>query len=171
MVANPAAFNFTLTKFGSGCPSEIAIYVYGFNRNDSEAKEEFNRIRMSLSHNNYRIPLVGFSWNSNVLWNRAKINAKENGPMLAEYIIGFHKNCPRTGIRLIAHSLGAAVVDESLVNLSNNSKWKGKIASVHLLGAAIDNTLIRNHTSAIVHVVHKFYNLYNPEDDGLKVNQ
>ena len=74
-------------------------------------------------------------------------------------------------IRLIAHSLGAAVVDESLVNLSNNSKWKGKIASVHLLGAAIYNTLIRNHTSALVHVVHKFYNLYNPEDDGLKVNQ
>jgi hypothetical protein len=31
--------------------------------------------------------------------------------------------------------------------------------------------LIRTHASAIEHVVNRFYNLYDPEDDGLKVNQ
>ena len=76
--------------------------------------------------------------------------------------------------------LKKAVVDSTLVNLdfyldsktsSNNSKI---IKSVHLLGAAIDNELIAKNTpfgNAIEHVVDKFYNLYNPEDDGLKVNQ
>ena len=46
-----------------------------------------------------------------------------------------------------------------------------KIASVHLLGAAISNQLIVDHANAIKQVVDKFYNLYNPQDDGLKVNQ
>jgi hypothetical protein len=77
-----AAVNFTLTKFGSDCPNETVIYIHGYNRNDSEAKEEFNRIQTSLTYNNYRIPLVGFSWDSKVLWEQAKINAKENGPSL-----------------------------------------------------------------------------------------
>ena len=66
--------NYTLTKFGSGCPPEIAIYIHGFNKDDTEAKEEFNRIQKSLDNNNYRIPLVGFSWDSKTLWEIAKNN-------------------------------------------------------------------------------------------------
>lgn len=170
-----ASVNFTLTKFGSDCPNKVAIYIHGYNRNDSEAKEEFNRIQTSLNYNNYRIPLVGFSWDSKVLWEKAKINAKENGLKLADYIISFHNKCPNTKIHLIAHSLGASVVDNALVILDKNTKWKNsKIASVHLLGAAINNTLIENNTylgNATENIVEKFYNLYDPEDDGLKVNQ
>jgi len=49
--------------------------------------------------------------------------------------------------------------------------WNSKIASVHLVGAAINNWLIVDHALAIEHIVDKFYNLYNPEDDGLKINQ
>lgn len=60
----PSSVNFTLAKFGSDCPPEIAIYVHGFKRDDIEAKEEFNRLQTSFLHNNYRIPLVGFSWDS-----------------------------------------------------------------------------------------------------------
>ena len=170
----PALVNFTLTKFGSGCLDKIGIYVHGYNRDDGEAKEEFNRIQTSLNYNNYRIPLVGFSWDSKVLWDLAKTNAKENGPKLAQYIVDFNNKCPTKKIHVIAHSLGAAVVDSALVILDKNSNWNNKIASVHLLGAAIDNKLIANKTllgNATENVVGKFYNLYNPEDDGLKVNQ
>jgi uncharacterized protein YcfL len=170
-----AAVNFTLTKFGSDCSNKVAIYIHGFNRNDSEAKEEFNRIQTSLTYNNYRIPLIGFSWDSKVLWEQAKINAKENGPKLADYIISFHNKCPDTKIHLIAHSLGASVVDKALVILDKNTKWNNsKIASVHLLGAAINNNLIekdKDFGNATENIVEKFYNLYDPEDDGLKVNQ
>ena len=91
-----ALVNFTLTKFASDCPNEILIYIHGYNRDDIEAKEEFNRIQTSLTYNNYRIPLVGFSWDSKVLWEIAKTNAKENGPKLAQYIVDFHNKCPNT---------------------------------------------------------------------------
>ena len=88
--------------------------------------------------------------------------------------MGLKEECQNTDIRLIAHSLGAAVIDSTLVRLDNNSNWNSKIASVHLIGAAINNQLIAKNTpfgNAIVNIVDKFYNLYNPKDDGLEVNQ
>ena len=174
--------NYTINKVGvnGSCPPEIAIYIHGFYRDEAEAGEEFNRIQTSLNHSNSRIPLIGFSWNSNTDYESAKNNAQENGPKLAQFIIDFKNKCPNTQIRLIAHSLGAAVVESTLVNLnksqqdlktsSNNSKI---IKSVHLLGAAINNKLIAKNApfgNATEHVVDKFYNLYNPEDEGLEVN-
>jgi hypothetical protein len=49
--------NKTVDKFGGNgsCPLEIAIYIHGFNgfnRDESEAGEEFNRIQSSLNYNN-----------------------------------------------------------------------------------------------------------------------
>jgi Alpha/beta hydrolase of unknown function (DUF900) len=173
--------NYTIAKFNGTCPPEIAIYIHGFNRDQSGAGEEFNRVQMSLKHNNYTIPLIGFSWISNTDWEKAKNTAKANGPELAKFIIALKKenNCPNTNIHIIAHSLGAAVVDSTLVNLdfyldsktSNNSKI---IKSIHLLGAAINNKLIAKNTpfgNAIEHVVENFSNLYNSQDDGLEFNK
>ncbi len=173
-----------LMNFGAGCPPEIAIYVHGFNKEITDAKEEFNRIQTSLNHNNYKIPLIGFSWNSKTDYPVAQNNAKDNGPKLAEFITEFKRenNCPNTDIRIIAHSLGAAVVNSTLVNLDNiesllantNGNNSKLIKSIHLLGAAINNTLIANNTllgNAINTIVDKFYNLYNPEDDGLEYNK
>jgi len=166
--------NSTYNKFGSGCPNEIAIYVHGFNKTNSDAKEEFNRIQTSLIYNNYRIPIVGFSWDSNVNWDIAKNNAKDNGLYLAQFLMQFKNKCPSTHIHLIAHSLGASVIDSALVILDINTSWNTKIATVHLLGAAINNQLISNNTllgNATENVVNKFYNLFNPEDEGLRVNK
>ena len=166
--------NSTLTEFGSACPPAVAIYLHGWNRDDGEANEEFNRIQTSLSHDNYSILFVGFGWDSKVAWETAKNNAIETGQKLAQYIISFHNKCQSTDIRLLAHSLGAAVVDVALVDLDKKSIWISKIASVHLLGAAINNQLIANNTDlgyATEHIVDKFYNFYNPEDDALKYNQ
>lgn len=170
----PSSVNFTLAKFGSDCPPEIAIYVHGFKRDDIEAKEEFNRLQTSLLHNNYRIPLVGFIWDSKTDWLTAKTNAIKNGPNLAKVITNFTKECSNTDIRILAHSLGAAVVNSTLVSLNENVTLTSKISSVHLLGAAINNSLIAENTllgNATENKVGEFYNLYNPEDDGLTVNQ
>jgi len=165
--------NSAYNKFGSGCPNEFAIYVHGFNKTNIDAKEEFNRIQTSLIYNNYRIPLVGFSWDSNVNWDIAKNNAKDNGLYLAQFIMEFKNKCPYTNIHLIAHSLGAAVIDSALVILDINTNWNTKIKTVHLLGAVINNQLISNNTilaNATENVVNKFNNLFNPKDEGLKVN-
>jgi hypothetical protein len=165
-------------------PSEVVIYIHGFWRDEIDAEEEFDRIQISLTHNNYKNPLIGFSWDSKThwdikkAWDNAKTIAEDNGPKLAQFIIDFKNKCPNTNIRLIAHSLGAAIVDSTLVNLDKNEDWKSssysKIKSVHLLGAAISNKLIAKNTpfgKAIDHVVDKFYNLYNPKDNGLKSNK
>ena len=145
-------------------------------------KKNLIEYKKSLNHNNYKIPLVGFSWNSKVDYPLAQNNAKVNGPELANFISNFKNKCKDTDIRLVAHSLGAAVVNSTLVNLdniqslltNNNGNNSKLIKSVHLLGAAINNTLIANNTllgNAINTIVDKFNNLYNPEDDGLEYNK
>ncbi|MDR4511003.1 MAG: alpha/beta hydrolase [Nitrososphaeraceae archaeon] len=172
----------TITKFNvtQTCSNETAIYIHGFNKDKNDAGEEFNRIQTSLNDNSYKIPLIGFSWKSNVLWPQAKANAINSGEELAKFIYKFKETCPNTNIHIIAHSLGAAVVENTLNNLvkyldlKNINNTSKIIKSVHLLGAAINNELIMNNTpfgNAINDKVEKFYNLYNPEDDGLEANR
>ena len=61
---------------------------------------------MSLNHSNYDIPLIGFSWNSNTDYQKAKSNAHDNGPQLAKFIIAFKNKCIGTNLHIISHSLG-----------------------------------------------------------------
>jgi hypothetical protein len=165
------------------CPSqkEIAIYVHGAWTNKASANEQFNRTAISLATNNYAIPLIGFSWDSNTPfnedgWKTAKTIAEKNGLKLARFIMDFKNECQDTDIRIIAHSLGAAVVNSTLISLSNSQEWNTtnndfNITSVHLLGAAIDRSAIASNTTfgkAIEKVVGNFYNLRNPEDNMLE---
>jgi hypothetical protein len=177
--------NSALLNFGAGCPPETAVYIHGWNRDETEAAEEFERVQASLSHNSYSIPLIGLSWNSKTGYIMAQNNAKDNGPLLAQFIVNFNEICPDSHIRLMAHSLGAAVIESTLVSLdtnptlqvstssSNNNNSK-LIKSVHLLAAAINNKLIVNNSvfaNATEYLVDRFYNLYDPEDDGLQFNR
>jgi hypothetical protein len=180
------------------CEGEVAIYVHGVWTTTvspsfpyfENAIEIFDRARMSLADLQYRIPLIGFSWDSNTPispagWWTAKIIAKENGPKLAEFLYDLKETCPNTAIRLIAHSMGARVVLSSLDSLTNNPDWNNnnfKIASVHLMGAAVDDDEVSKNAAdvlssdgirsaygnAIEKEVVRFYNLYNPEDDVLE---
>ena len=43
------------------CPSEIAIYVHGVWANSKEANEQLDRVKLSLIHTHYLIPVVSFS--------------------------------------------------------------------------------------------------------------
>ena len=186
-----------------GCPQEAVIYIHGVwtakDKVDEDAKdmfenapEIFGRARLSLESMGYRFPVIGFSWDSDTEissygWDYAKRIAKENGPKLAQFIIDLKDNCPQTEIRLIAHSLGARVVLSSLDSLNNNQIWNSnnnfKIASVHLMGAAVDNEKVSKNPSdtrdspdddaivygqAIEQKVSYFYNLFNSEDDALE---
>ena len=102
-----------------------------------------------------------------------------------------------TKIRLIGHSMGARVILSALDSLNNDQLWNKnhfKIASVHLLGPAVDDEevsknivyILKNPSSlfdtsewfdpygvksaygkAIENVVVKFNNLYNPKDKVL----
>lgn len=175
------ANNLSIIQNRTICPkqNETAIYIHGEWTDEKSASEQLNRIAMSIRANNYEIYLIGFSWDSNSAisrdgWQTAKIAAEKNGLKLAQIIVDFKTRCKDINIRLIAHSLGANVVNSTLVTLNNNEKWTNngfKITSVHLLGAAINNNAISRNTTlgkAIEKVVDDFYNLYDPEDNMLE---
>jgi Alpha/beta hydrolase of unknown function (DUF900) len=164
------------------CPpgKEIAIYIHGDWTDEQAAYEQFNRTSMSLISNNYTIPLIGFSWDSNTPvnrdgWETAKDIAEKNGPKLAQFVLDFKNKCNDTNIRIIAHSLGAEIVNSTLASLSSNQQWDEmsalNITSVHLLGAAIDRSSVAANTTlgkAIDRLVDDFYNLRNSEDNMLE---
>ena len=105
-------------KESNNCPNEIAIYVHGVWTSEDNAKEQTERVSLSLDSLNYTIPVIGYTWDSNTSfsiddisisqdgWSVAKIIANKNGPLLAKLIIDFKNNCPDSDIRIIAHSLG-----------------------------------------------------------------
>ena len=179
-----------INQLKSECPAEIAIFVHGWGNTEFKAKERLDRVKMSLENNNYSIPLIGLSWDSNKVWNEAKIIAKNNGQKLAKFIIDYIDTCKHehnkdTNIRLISHSIGARVLLSTLDNLHTNPTWNNndyRIASVHLLGAAVDNeeisknpldidgdsTIKHAYGKAIQEEVVRFYNLYNLEDNMLQ---
>lgn len=111
---------------------------------------------MSLEHNNYFIPLIGLSWNSNTEWDTAKSIANESGAKLADFILNYLTSCKQEqqrdiSMRLIAHSMGSRVILSALQNLHENSAWNDptnnfKITSIHLMGAAVDDEEVSMNT-------------------------
>lgn len=187
------------------CYPEVVIFVHGWDSDDLGAREKFERTLLSLQSNEFNNTLVGFSWDSNTFtyadlnwmgWNNAKKIATENGPKLANYIVENLENCKRennnnnTEVRLIGHSLGARIIFSALESLHNDERWtkdNNNIASVHLLGAAVDNEEVTKDLNDIIsdptnigtikstaygnpieYEVIDFYNLYSPDDNYLE---
>jgi hypothetical protein len=134
----------------NNCPNEIAIYVHGVWASKENAEEQTERVNLSLQSQNYSIPLIGFTWDSNTSlsqpgWNLAKIIAHKNAPLLGKFIIDFKEQCPNSDIRIIAHSLGSRVVLSALEFIMSNpiqlidDPNKKMIKTVHLMGSAVDN--------------------------------
>src|SRR6476659_4962614 len=81
------------------CPPEVVIFVHGWGYDEYKAKERLDRVKLSLEFNKYNTSLVGLSWNPNFNWTIAKNEAKDNGPKLAEFIVGLKDACKNTDIR------------------------------------------------------------------------
>ena len=155
--SSPEPNAFSILGGTNNCPNEIAIYVHGVWSSKESAKEQTERVHLSLDSLNYNIPVIGYTWDSDTSfslvdpflsqegWAIAKIIAHNNGPLLANFITDFKHNCQNTDIRIIAHSLGSRVVLSALESLTANQNipisddTNKIIKSVHLLGAAMDN--------------------------------
>jgi hypothetical protein len=189
--SSQAESNFRLNT--QNCPEGLAIYVHGVWATGQDAINQYNRVVDSALelNNSYSIPIILFSWDSDTDvspsgWRTAKGIADENGPLLANSILGLKNACPQSGVRIIAHLLGTRVIFNALSSLDNNREWNSnnfKIASVHLVGAAVDNEEVSKRSSdtgdsvyddrkvyggAIERQVNKIYNLFNPEDNLLQ---
>ena len=162
---------------------ELVMYIHGVWVDQYSAKEQVDRTNLSLSVNGHHNPIMGFSWDSNtsfnpIGWGIAKSIASQNGLKLAKFISDFKTVYQDVNIRIIAHSLGAKVVESALIALdkNNNKRTRNRhipyyIASIHLMGAAINDTSTSKNTAfgnAIENNVNRFYNMYNPEDNALK---
>jgi pimeloyl-ACP methyl ester carboxylesterase len=167
----------------------VAIFVHGWEESEKNVQERLNRLKLSLAQDGYIGPLVGFSWGSDTVWLGAQFIAQANGPKLAKLIYDITNDCPNVKIRIIAHSLGARVVLSALDSLHQNPLWTGnnsKIASIHLMGAAVDDEEVSNRTEFILNdqtnwgspksaygraiqgEVINFYNLFSSEDNMLE---
>ena len=78
---------------GNPCSNnnELAVYIHGVWTRQIATKEQIDRTNLSLNSNEYHIPVVGFSWDSNTVinpsgWNIAKSIANQNGPKLAKFL-------------------------------------------------------------------------------------
>jgi hypothetical protein len=203
-----ASANIPGLQTGTNCPPEIAIYIHGIwvgTNSLEDPAEIFDRAKKSIASNNYIIEFIGFSWDSDTKispdgtgWLAAKFIAKENGPKLGQFISDYKNKCQATDIRLIAHSMGTRVLLSGLDSLYRNQEWNNKnlkIASAHVMGAAVDNEEIAKNPSYIINdpfalldvdewydaygiksgygnaieaEVVKFYNLFNREDNSLE---
>ena len=101
-------------------------------------------------------------------WAVAKSIADQNGSKLAKFLSDYKINYPNDNIRIVAHSLGAKIVESALINLDNNQTWSKNsaynITSIHLIGAAIGDTATSKNKPfgiAIDNLVDSFYNLYS----------
>jgi Alpha/beta hydrolase of unknown function (DUF900) len=183
---------------GTSCPKEATVYVHGvwtgIGSSSANLENEtgiFDRARMSLAVNNYSIPVIGFSWDSNTTittngigWSIAKKIAQDNGPKLAHFLFDYKSTCPDTDVRIIAHSLEAKVVLSALQDLNDNQGWNSSrnfnIESIHLMGAAVDDEQVSTNTSdaddpgekvygqSIESQVIRFYNLFDTQDNALE---
>jgi hypothetical protein len=180
------------------CPGEISFYVHGVWANETQAREQGERVFLSLIDSDYDIPVIGYSWDSNTSfsltdpnvalegWNTAKKIANGNGQLLAQLTLDFKEACEGDNVRIIAHSLGAKLTLAALQSIHADPEWTNdlnhQIKSVHFLGSAVDNEQISTRPAdcssnssalpcsgeAIGAVVERFFNLYNPEDNMLQ---
>jgi hypothetical protein len=189
--SSQAEANFQLNT--QNCPEELAIYVHGVWATEQDAINQYDRVVDSAlgPNNSYLIAIILFSWDSDTPfdiegngWRTAKGIADENGPLLANSILGLKNDCPQLAVRIIAHSLSTRVIFNGLASLDSNQEWNSnnfKIASMHLMGAAVGNEEVSKRSSdsdnanddrifggAIERQVVKTYNLFNPEDNLLQ---
>jgi pimeloyl-ACP methyl ester carboxylesterase len=193
-IVDPGYGNYTyldINNLFESCPNETAIFVHGWNATKNQAKEQLDRVKMSLENNSYTYPLVGYSWDSDNVWIASQYISKWNGPILADFILKLTNSCnidkgKDMQIRIIGHSLGSRVILSSLDSLLKDGaldRNNTSIVSVHLMGAAIDDeevtknpkyilndftnwgTVKSDYGNAIEEEVVNFYNLFSPEDN------
>jgi len=160
---------------------DIFVVVHGLNNTETKAENRFALARESLENCGYKGVVVGFSWDGSTNWDpfgatgyrEAKHNAMATGPKLAQFLADLHAANPNAKIRMIGYSMGARLIVEAICVLANDSKFKAvewKVASAHLVGAAIDNEQLQvdeRYGKPIELRVEKFFNYFSPKDSKL----
>ena len=161
---------------------DITIMIHGLRNNTSGALVKFVIAKSRLAKLGYKNPVIGYSYDSNTvgvqyishalhaLYTAVTI-ASKNGRYLARFVTDFKHKSPDTKIRLMGHSLGAHVIQSTILHLARNAKNEGILEAVYFFGGSIPSDALspRNGSAAQKIVATKTRNYYSPYDDVLRV--
>jgi esterase/lipase superfamily enzyme len=114
--------------------SDVFLFVHGFSTDAETARDNAYTAQVALDGTR-SAPVIAYSWDSDVDWERAKANAEANSTPLAQWLVEWAETDGRP-VHLLAHSLGARVTGETLRVLADQGATDA-LASVSLLGGAI----------------------------------
>jgi hypothetical protein len=147
----------------------LNICIDGFMSEAS--KGQFTDWRALLEVGETRGAIAGFSWPSRnfiksgmACWYDAVQNALDYGDRLAEEIRFFKSFNPDVKIKLYGHSLGARVIQNSLVALVGSGY---KVHEAYLFGGAVSRTDKQRWSGALQSVEGKIFNFYSSNDEVL----
>jgi len=160
---------------------EFTIMIHGLRNDNAGAIAKVILAKNRLHKLGYVYPVIGFSYDSNVigahLMKHAKHAltvgqkiAKKNGRNLGKFIEDFKNTSPKTKIRLMGHSLGSQVILSTLEYLAKKKKNIGIVESVYFFGASIteDVPSSKKYGKILQTIVNtKIVNHYAPKDEVL----
>jgi esterase/lipase superfamily enzyme len=159
----------------------LLIVIHGFNNTAEKALYKFGIVQESLATGGFKGVVAGYSWDADTQWDPLAMtgyhegmrNARGNGPKLARFIVDYKRRCPQTRVHLLGYSMGARLALEALLALQQDPlcSYNGvAVASVHLVGAAVENEEVelgQRYGQAIASRCQALYNYYSREDNKL----
>lgn len=166
---------------GTAAPADLLLVIHGFNNTADKARYKFGIAQESLASSGYPGVVAGYSWDADTQWDPLAMtgyhegvrNARGNGPKLARFIIDYKERNPHTRIHLLGYSMGAQLALEALLALEQDPlcAYDGvAVASVHLVGAAVENEEVelgQRYGQAIAARCGQLFNYYSAEDNKL----
>ena len=118
---------------------ELVLFVHGFGTDDPTARDQAYAMATGLEPLR-PVPVVAYSWDSDLDWGPAKEMADANAAPLADWLTGWADTDGRP-VHVVGYSLGARVTGKALRLLADQGRTDA-VASVSLFGGAVPNETI-----------------------------
>ena len=160
---------------------EITIMIHGLRNDNAGAITKVVLAQKQLRKLGYVYPVIGYSYDSNVIGAHLIKHAKhalavgqkiaiKNGKNLGKFIEDFKTNSPKTKIRLMGHSLGSQVILSTVEYLAKKKQNVGIVEGVYFFGASITNDVpsSKKYGKILQSIIcSKIVNHYAPKDEVL----
>lgn len=150
-------------------PDELVVHVHGWQNSEDCGAGGIETTAATYDEAEYDHEITGLTWGSDYAWWNAKEIAEKNGPKLANFLTDYAEDNPETVIRVQAHSLGARLLAETLLELDDQGEDEVVTSAIFLAGAVDDQSVAVDgaYGDAIENVTHHTENFWKEDDDVL----